>query len=538
MADAHRYFLSPIECCPTGILFEIEKHLRDALDPWRKSTKQMLALRRTSRRIESVFTQVAVNKIRFSCDIESRNGLTRTCIHNGRYALFPAPASFAPFVKSIEMFFGIDSSESPNYDPEEIMERFSSLWGEVVRYTSLNIVEIEWKALWGSKGWKDVPMRYQCLATRLGHVIDQTTAGQLYRFRCKMPMELQIQMPVHQLLQPFSHLRDLDLQITEAGQPLQLPSLIGDTIRHNPCLQSLQLDSGSSSPLCTLEELFPPELNKLALERILIHGVLSHASSDAVSVRPSPPLNIPRLRNLKYLTIRFRQEPPSAMANLDRLWDGLKASGTQLRKLSLEYGISNALMEYLCSYEGLIEGRFTIYVPNNEDTLPCHFANTILHHISSLADLTIFPNDDERLVNICRKDMVTDPTMWPAPSSFSWLRHLRLVPPLDWSLSAKNFQRLLDYTLGMPVLEELYIHWLNQDVQTFQIIFYYIGGMVYIRKSNLKRIHLIIVDPLSGTHATPWTLEYPQSKGDDSNRQYQLNGFRFRPGRMLHRYGM
>ncbi|KAF8664337.1 hypothetical protein AX16_000761, partial [Volvariella volvacea WC 439] len=96
----------------------------------------------------------------------------------------------------------------------------------------------------------------------------------------------------------------------------------------------------------------------------------------------------------------------------------------------------------------------------------------IRRHSSSRTNLAISPGDDspQDLINGYRKDIVTDPATWPAPSSFSWLQRLRLVPPLDWELNAENFQRLLDYTCEMPALKNLHVDWRNPNIQTLSTV--------------------------------------------------------------------
>ncbi|KAF8647208.1 hypothetical protein AX16_006846 [Volvariella volvacea WC 439] len=249
-------------------------------------------------------------------------------------------------------------------------------------------------------------------------------------------------------------------------------------------------------------------------------------SDDRVGVSPLQPFpspGLPAMRNLKHITICFGMQPPRAVIDLDRLWVALKASGTCLMTISLDYGISDSLMEYLCSYEGLVEGRFNSRVPRTDKSLPSHsFAQVLSSHASSLTKLATVPNNGWLLADSYREEMALDPAMWPAPFLFLQLKSLLVAPPHNQEINVRNLQSLLDYTSEMPVLEALSINWsyelpFEQDLE-------HIWSRVSIKRSRLKELSIVVRNSFVVACAT-WAIEFPPLKEDMPNMRFKLKRF-------------
>ncbi|KAF8647390.1 hypothetical protein AX16_006746 [Volvariella volvacea WC 439] len=503
MTSSESHLLSPIERCPNEILLKIQEQLHVILDPWKERTKQMLTLRLTSRHLESFFIQFAIRELHYTCHIEwnTENGSNSVLIRNARPISnvgkpFSAPDIFAPFITAINITFFSRWKEHPDYKPQDIVALFSPLWSELKRYTSLTSISIYWPGLcWErEENW----VLYPHLAGQVEQVIHQTTAGRLSQFVWSMPLPLHVLMPIGQTLELFCGLEELSLSTAEirsgAHQLLQSTSLLGDTVLRNPGLRSIGIVHQSPYPFCTLEELFPPQLN-----------------------------------NLKCLIIRFGNQLPTTAVNLDQLWHTLKSSGAHLTKLIVDYGISDALMEYLSSYEGLAEGTLNARVPpmKHPGFLSSYtFLEAVQHHASSLAVLKIAPNTEWTLACSYREDMNLDPRIWPMPASFSRLKYLTITPPPDWKSNAENFQSLLNYVSEMPEVQELNIGWYSCNVSNFKRHTKRMAKKVFIRRSKLA----IILFTVSHSYMTSlWTIEFPlPPKTDDLGERFQLAKFPFR----------
>ncbi|KAF8647215.1 hypothetical protein AX16_006853 [Volvariella volvacea WC 439] len=241
MTDSGSHTLSPIERCPNEVLVRIEQQLRSMLDPYREATSQMVAFRLTSRRLNSFFTQFAITHLSFFCKINWEK--ERNPVSYRNYAAvtkpLPAPDVFVPFITSLRIDFDRINGIPANYDPQEVVERFSLLWDEIGRYTSLSSISMGWGSAWGSVG-KDV--LYGCLATRLVQVVQQTTAGRPSQLHWTMPLDLHNKVPIHQALQTFTNLDMLEIYVVmdDAGERDPLNSLLGGVMRHIPLLRSLR----------------------------------------------------------------------------------------------------------------------------------------------------------------------------------------------------------------------------------------------------------------------------------------------------------
>ncbi|KAF8644748.1 hypothetical protein AX16_008292 [Volvariella volvacea WC 439] len=524
MADTNpeHYSPSPLECCPNEVLLKIEEHLREILDLWMERKKQMLALRLTCRRLETFFTQFVITELHLSCNIGWNEEGRLKGLHTN--PSFP-PNVFVPFISCINISFSTSwhGWEVPSYDPQEVLELFPPVWDELGRYTSLTSLSVHWA--WGSP-----PELYHYLASRLVQVIHQRTAGRLSQLCWSCDSRLQTQLPMSQILQLFSGLQKLELDVfTDHDSPQ--PISLGDTILRNPGIQFLRIKCELPHPFCTMEELFPSKLHELAIEEILVCGTLPSAPQDVIMGVPSsiPPHNFPNIRNLKRLTIRFGEQHPIDMVNLDRLWHALRASGARLLEVSLDYGISDALMEYLSSYEGLTKGWYNMRIPSTQGgPPPSHtFAEAIHHHKSSLAELRMFLGTSWSLAQDCREDMVLDPATWPVPSSFLRLKTLSIIPPLAWKLTADNLQLLLDYVSEMPVIETLDVAWQDEYVPDFGLRIERIGKRVFIKRSKLESITIIVTE-FSFVSRVVWSIRYSPLKEYNTNKRFMLNGFHHR----------
>ncbi|KAF8648896.1 hypothetical protein AX16_006150 [Volvariella volvacea WC 439] len=222
-----------------------------------------------------------------------------------------------------------------------------------------------------------------------------------------------------------------------------------------------------------------------------------------VSSVPRPPFyGLPNMKNLKRLTIYFGNKPPATVVNLDQFWKTLKDSGTRLMIISLDYGISDSLMENLCSYEGLSH---------------------------SFTTLVAVPKDRWFLADSYREDMAPDPTTWPAPSLFLRLKYLNATPPHNWETNPKNLQSLLDYASEVPALERLSIDWFNDNPRAFTGNLDCIGKMMSLKRSKLKKLIISVPSPFATACAT-WTIQLSPLKEDESDRRFKLKEFQLEGG--------
>ncbi|KAF8648894.1 hypothetical protein AX16_006148 [Volvariella volvacea WC 439] len=285
-----------------------------------------------------------------------------------------------------------------------------------------------------------------------------------------------------------------------------------------------------------LEELFPSELDQLSLETLSIRGTPPNAPHRTVNASPSAlpslassPTSLPRMSNLKHLTIRFGIRAPKGVVHLDQIWHTLKASGTRLVTISLNYGVSSALMGYLSSYEGLERGIFNIRVlPSGNSLSSPSFMDAIRQHTSSLSVLKISPINHWTFAHDWREDMALNPTTWPVPSSFSRLRHLNLVSPLTWVLNTENFQRMLNYTQEMQELKKLTVDWYNRsvDIENVDNTMERIAEKVLIKRSNLERIRLRS-RPYRPT-TWRWHIQFPPMAAKGREESFKLSSFSHR----------
>ncbi|KAF8651402.1 hypothetical protein AX16_004795 [Volvariella volvacea WC 439] len=378
-ADRH---LSPFERCPNEILLHNHHFIvLQALMPKR----DILALRLTSHRLSSFFTPYALNKLTFPWIAEEvPTGLKiREHIGIGSNSTFvPAPDAFLPAISSI----CISLTDANNCRPElqtsviahDVVDQLQPFWVEIERYTCLKELEVCWREFGlGAREFEGQSRPiYQITADKLLCTIHQATDGKLNRLSWFVPFQVQ---SIPKSFCPSFELQDLYIythyyrrrQDEEEldSRPKLTTSLLGDLVLHNPGLRYITINGSSPHLVCEWEELFPVHPKKLAVEEIEIDGFLPDVSwpvrspsHSAPPPLPSSPPPLPMLPDLRVLRLDCDSYTKHGI-NLDRLWAALKNSCARLTHLTLGYGVSDLLAEYLSSYSGLSKCDLSIHFP-------------------------------------------------------------------------------------------------------------------------------------------------------------------------------
>ncbi|KAF8644596.1 hypothetical protein AX16_008378, partial [Volvariella volvacea WC 439] len=462
MTDAipKAHLFSPFERCPNEILARIEEHIR-SISPW-DSEEHERKLRLTCRRLNSFFTQFAVSHRSYSWKIVERRAenipaslqVLNTTTSDALSLVVPAPDVFAPFISSLYVNFTIQSSQiSESQSPEKAVNQLLPFWNELLRYQSLTSLTVYWSGKWMLGDQEG--LFYQHLEERLLQMVYQATKGRLTRLNWTYPFDLHLDKPLSQSVPRFEGLHEVWIKTAHARRFQSAPpppSLLGSIVRLNPCLRIISLVCDSLHPLCRSEDLLPPGTRALDVEKLLVTGILPNVS---VPPEPPPSTSLPALPALKHLTeviIHCNITPDSRSVDLDLLWITLKDQGICLRKVDLHYGISEALMDYLASYEGVEELRLDTFLVGARlsPSLDSLAKRVLPRHASSLISLNLTPEEDPRYPSWQSLTMNID--FWPKPSKFLHLRTLRVRTPASWDFKTRQFQLLLDYVAELPGL--------------------------------------------------------------------------------------
>ncbi|KAF8643009.1 hypothetical protein AX16_009254 [Volvariella volvacea WC 439] len=194
------------------------------------------------------------------------------------------------------------------------------------------------------------------------------------------------------------------------------------------------------------------------------------------------------MKNLKVADI---SGSPRREVNLDGFWLALKDAGARLTEIDFNYAISEALMTYLASYEGLVK----VGIQPVSSTLPStssSFAKHVLRrHAPTLTFLEIFVIRKALLSRNFWQAMAFNPMLWPAPATFLRLTHMDVLTLETWDLEPQTLQCALDYVSECPSLQRLKLTWtkpgLNSSTLDFETM-RGIGGEVFVRSALRKFI--------------------------------------------------
>ncbi|KAF8637464.1 hypothetical protein AX16_010792 [Volvariella volvacea WC 439] len=493
----------PIESCPNEILIRIQEHLEGIL----VMPEQQLTLRLVNRRFNAIFTRLIIRKRHFSWCIQQRTqpeypvwqvyDPTRTRPRK------PTPEVFIPFIHSISISIRIalDLPTHPNGSPQPAVDQLDPFWRELQRHSSLRSLFVQWE----DKSVASPHVLYRCISDKLMETVHQLTGGRLSLLNWQVPISLQLNQPLCQLLPTFHDLQRLELRAA---------SLLGNLLLRHPCLCSISLTCEVAYPTCKLEELFPVEFDELALDTIKVQGTPSHARCKLYLHASTHSQH--NLRNLRNVFINSTGLPKEN-TDLDSLWATLKQSGTRLKNLSLHYGISDALMEYLSTYGGLTQGEFYIDIPPTRG-FPSHisFTGALLRHATSLTSLVIIAAALLDQNKPRWESMAFNPLTWPTPSLFSRLRYLSIITQPAWKFNTSNLQHLLNYATEIAQLNELQINWPcpHWNVTSFTRLIQQIAGEVYVKRCKLEAIR---VDVGNDGRAS-WEIVFPPPSREEAGR--------------------
>ncbi|KAF8647391.1 hypothetical protein AX16_006747 [Volvariella volvacea WC 439] len=507
-----------LELLPNEILLQIEEQLHCIPCNYKQ---QIFALRLTSRRLNVIFTRFAINEVIFSWKIieqrgESGTGKLRvvnaksTTGQSQAALITPTPEVFVNSIATVRVSLAAQSKRIFQIlDLEDISKQLSPAWSEIMRLRSLTSIRVYWSGTW-TKADRHGKI-YQSLAQKLLQTVHQVTGGQLALFEWTYPFGLYLKIPQSQLVPEFRGLQELHLSCLNAQNiaPMtSLPSLPGDLIRWNPGLRSIRLTCDFPDRLCNWEDLFPHELEELAVETLSIRGVLPSAPSD-IHMLPSinPPLRkIPLMKALQNLIICGS---PGSKVDLDPLWLILKQSRARLTHLCLNYGLSELLIEYLASYQGLeiiridLGHQSYVDIPMTSNS----FAKAVLpRHAPSLNSLHISSSDFHSQESW--HSLTINFATWPIPSAFRGLGTLDVLTPEAWELQAPTLQNLLDYALEIPKLQRFDIAWttLGIPVVMFTDHVELLGESVFAKRGALKLLSISV----PGTDLSAvWEVQFP-----------------------------
>ncbi|KAF8651403.1 hypothetical protein AX16_004796 [Volvariella volvacea WC 439] len=447
----------------------------------------------------------------------------------------PAPEIFLPIISFISVhffdFYERKHVKQASQNAQSLIGQLQLFWDEIERYTSLKRLGVHWS---GYDLNEDRERSiHQIVADKLFRTVHQATNGKLDRLLSYTQYSLEIMDPIPQSFESSFRLQDLHAEAyyggwsISANEPyLPIKSLLGNSVLHNPTLRSLSVRGRSPYPICAWDELLPVTLDKLLVERIEIEGYLPNAS-------PTSPLaSLPKLPNLKDLSIRAGLHPKFGI-NIDPLWAALKASNTRLATLTLEYGLSDLLAEYLSSYSGLshLEGKIRLpSISSNGTVNRSHsFLQRVLpHHASSLVSLHLRPDVKTDWADFDWQDVAINPLAWPLPSTFTKLTTLTVITLPTWELTAEHCQYVLDYISEIPRLQSFEVEWLYSCSPTdvmddasaeFDKRIGFINRKVFIKRCLLiaLSISMILEQSYGQTKKVAnWYLSFPCIDNDDS----------------------
>ncbi|KAF8638212.1 hypothetical protein AX16_010558 [Volvariella volvacea WC 439] len=449
----------------------------------------------------------------------------------------PAPEIFVPVITYVPIYFfnfneGRPELQTPT-TAQELVDQFQPFWDELGRYAFLKRLEVNWVD-YGAKPGLERPI-FTTLADKLLRTVHMATNGRLDQLFWKIPWALHLAQPIPKTFESSLDLQELQVHAhyngghPEGYGPDQLKlSLLGDVVLHNPNIRSIILQGASPYTFCTWEELFPPQLDKLAIEKIRIEGYLSRTPSFPSS-SISAFTKLPHLKELAMYTGRLHH---TSETNLDPLWMLLKNSDARLTRLELQYGLSDVLADYLASYSGLSHLECNVYRPPT--SLSDTFLSRILpHHATSLTMLRLSLSQDFNIGNSGREGIAINPSTWPAPSAFRRLRLLDIATPPKWDLTVERARHLLGYITEMPKLRLFEAQWLqpnpflhatgehsNQhypiNSQEFDRRISSIGENVAVKRCSLVSLEFTMECgmQLGDKRIAAWRIEFPVVMGD------------------------
>ncbi|KAF8651410.1 hypothetical protein AX16_004803 [Volvariella volvacea WC 439] len=472
--------LSPIERCPNEILSRIYHFIAQQNPVPRK--RDARALRLTCRHLNVFFTQYSISRVEFSWSVEEIPTGLSIRERAFRQMVAPAPKVFIPFASYVTVyFFGFNRCRQELQTPQvarDLVDQLEPFWDEIRRYESLKHLEVHWSDSGAGEG-PERPI-YQIVADKLFRTVQQATNFKLQRLSWFVPYALRLDPLVPESFQSTLGLQELYVDgYYDSEHPRSQEStaptisLLGDLVLRNPSLRSISLHSDSPYIICKWEDMFPAQVDQLAVEKIEVEGYFTGSPSMSPISCPT----FPKVPFLKELNISNPQRLYRQFGlNLDALWIVLKNSSTRLSKLTLTYGLSDVLGEYLQSYSGLSHWDSKICLPsvttNTNGNLSDHFLQKILpHHASSLVVLRLSPDLKREWVsnNSNWEGIAIDRSTWPISSSFTNLTTLTTTSLPSWDLTAERLQQLLDYITEMPRLSTFEIEWLHLGLPTTDI---------------------------------------------------------------------
>ncbi|KAF8644849.1 hypothetical protein AX16_008237 [Volvariella volvacea WC 439] len=528
---------SSIERCPDDILCGIEEGLQSIY----AGRKSLLALRLTCRRLNDFFTRFVVKSVEMDWGASTGEEEEKTprnrvlgvySSKKGTYIPFsPTPGAFVSFISSLELEFELNSIKSFG-TREEVISSFESLWTDIAGYKSLNKLSVVWMDGWDN--YSTVDSYYQFLTEKLVQAIHQATGGKLSELSWRPHTTDRLDYVLSPSHPPIRELKTLVIKSENpfgtAPRTTQMKSMLGDLVLHNPGLRFITLKSDSRFPLCKAEELFPTHHESLGFEKIKIEGILPDImmnENTAYMSRPTPFSRLPAMKHLQELTIHCDRSLPKSPPNLDFLWLSLKDCGARLTYLYINYGISESLMEYLASYEGLETCGLNLYVPPVQvSPASTSFAKSVLpKQAASLTYLSI--NSSARGYDPACESMALHPSTWPAPSSFIQLKDLCVLIPQSWEPDVQTFQRILDYAVETPKLQVLHVLWRNMDINEgeFDDHMKMMGDELSIKRCALQQIGVGVLEGEYGSLG--WSIQFPPIGEGGQDRSFRLSSFMF-----------
>ncbi|KAF8643515.1 hypothetical protein AX16_008998 [Volvariella volvacea WC 439] len=441
----------------------------------------------------------------------------------------------APFFSSLRVSFDLKSVQTFG-SLKKATSQFKPLWIDLAKYTSLKSLNVAWRDEEKDRSTRTADSYYNFLADELVQALYKATGGKLSELTWRPHNPYRVDSLFPESRQPLLGLEQLLIRSSDPYETVlkttQIESLLGNIVFHNPGLRLVMLEVDSPFPLCTAEELFPTHHESLAFEKLKIVGTLPDLSPNAIRSHSvslsSTPRRLSNMRNLQGLNIGFGEHRPQSSPNIDLLWQTLKDSGARLTWLLLSYGISETLVQYLASYEGLECGSFEFQVvPARLLPSSTSFVKDILpKHVSSLTELSITCVWNH--YDPSRESMAFKPSIWPPPSSFTKLKILRILAPASWVLgNVFQFQQIIDYAMEIPTLWEITTTWKRMDqgiyMSTFGNHMHVMAEQLYVRKCALQNIKVIGEGCTSGH----WFIEFRRIREESPNGNYKLSRFDF-----------
>ncbi|KAF8645755.1 hypothetical protein AX16_007622 [Volvariella volvacea WC 439] len=372
-----------------------------------------------------------------------------------------------------------------NFNPQQIADYFSPLWAEIARFPSLTHLSVGWDKDYGRNLGQYEWIFYRNVEQRVYRAIHAATGGGLTSLSLLYNQWASIPGAIGTALEFISSNQDLrELQLTNgccgnSDCPTRRPSryvppihaLLGRALVKCPGLRRASVLSQCPFPVDLIGELFPsndPQPAGYALEELYISGdfVGGHAPSESrESNPPDSPSDLcidfhklPALKSLQCLDISGCHSvwylPPDSFINLDILWLNFQYHGTRLSELSLEYGISMALLNYLSNYRGLEKLNLKIYSPIDLPPSSDTFALSVLPaQEATLKELHLYC--PQNFLQSGCESLALNLETWPSPSSFLELEHLNVYLPVGMELRGDTFKRVMLYADSLSKLSLL-----------------------------------------------------------------------------------